>query len=438
MSKAHLRYLGIATALLSTFFFQNCSQFLSTEGGRSKGGLVARKVFYNAQTVDEDAVGEILALGGGSGSGGGSTGGTSTRLEDCLAYGECENGDDILTLRGPRSMIQPIRYYCSNDWTSKAGNNTLGTAALKVAFVKSDNTIACEVSGASLKDGVVNQKKLMASIPAGSCPNLVNGRYTMLVIPSTAAFNTNPNVLITTRTMIIGNDDHDNPVPYLVDVSLDSRGYVGLAPANGEVPFILYKPNKGGALNDKCEQVNSPLVVQLTTRPQKIRLVAPLLGVLFDILGLNDTPAHSKHKISWFNVNDAASHYFIALPDSGGRVKGIDELFGNNTQGPDGKFAANGYEALRKFDSDGDGLITERDDVFSRLRLWSDRNLNGDAETVELFRLDEKALKSIDLNYDPHYAETDRWGNQIKMKSVVENTKGEMFLMYDIWFRQID
>jgi hypothetical protein len=438
LSKTLIRKLGLALGLLLTFFFQNCSQFLSTDAQGSRADLMQHKIFLATQTVDEDAVGEILALGGGNNNGGGGAAGTSTSAEDCLAQGECEHGEDILTLRGPRQMIQPIRYYCSNDWTSKVGQNTLGAAALKVAFVKADNTIACEVSGASLKDGVVNQKKLIGEVPVNTCPNLVNGRYTMLVIPATDTFNTDTNVLITRRTMIIGNNDHDHPQPYMVDVTLDTRGYVGLAPVNGKEPFLLYKPNKGGALNDQCEEVNSPLVVQLTTRPQKIRLTSPLLGVLFDILGLNDTPAHSQHRISWFSVGDSASHYFIALPDSSGRVLGIDQLFGNNTQGPDGRFAPNGYEALRKFDKDGDGLITERDPVFQQLRLWSDRNLNGVAETIELYRLDEKGLKSIDLHYDAHFGETDRWGNQIKMKSVVENRQGELFLMYDIWFRQID
>ncbi|NJM10136.1 MAG: hypothetical protein HC883_04445 [Bdellovibrionaceae bacterium] len=83
-------------------------------------------------------------------------------------------------------------------------------------------------------------------------------------------------------------------------------------------------------------------------------------------------------------------------------------------------------------------MITVADPVFQNLRFWSDRNLNGEAETIELYRLDELAIKSIDLNFDPSYAETDRWGNEIKMKSVVENLQGEFFLMYDIWFRRVD
>ncbi|NJM10137.1 MAG: hypothetical protein HC883_04450 [Bdellovibrionaceae bacterium] len=148
--------------------------------------------------------------------------------------------------------------------------------------------------------------------------------------------------------MIIGNNDHDHPKPYQTDVTVDTRGYITLAPANGTTPFILYKNNVSRE-NEPCEQVNSPLVVQLTPKPRKIRLSSPLLGVLFDILGLNDTPAHTKRQISWFNSGDAVSHYFITLPDSSGRVLGIDQLFGNNTQGPDGRFAPNGYEALRKW-----------------------------------------------------------------------------------------
>lgn len=46
----------------------------------------------------------------------------------------------------------------------------------------------------------------------------------------------------------------------------------------------------------------------------------------------------------------------LTLPDSQGRIAGIDQLFGDNTFGPDGAFAANGYAALAKYDgktSDG-------------------------------------------------------------------------------------
>jgi len=428
-----LPVLLIASVLL---LFQNCSPFKSLESASHRSGITSRQVFMKTQTVDEDAVGQILALGGGNN--GGNAGGTVLQIEDCLAAGECDANGEILVMRGPRRFEQPVRYYCSNRWTGLLGSNVTTSTELKVAFVRANNTVACEVSSPSLRSGVLNQKKLIAEIPPNACPNLVSGQYTMIVVPSTVAINTDPNVLMSRRSLLIGNDNHGSAKPYVVKVDIDARGYITLSSVSGETPFVLFKANEGRAENEMCEAVHSPLVVQLTPQPRKIKLTSPLAGVRFNIIGQNDIPVNSLRRISWFNSGDAVSHYFITLPDSSGRVTGIDQLFGDNTKGPDGRFAENGYEALRKWDRNGDGLITMSDPVFQRLRFWSDRNGNGIAETVELYRMDELALTSIDLNYDAQFAETDRWGNEIRMKSVVENRQGDLFLMYDIWFRQTD
>jgi hypothetical protein len=432
----------LGLVFLSTAFFQNCSQFQSEMNFSSRQNVVSSKVFLPAAVVDEGAMGTVLANGGTDASG------TATQLNDCLALGECESNGTIYVMNPKRTVDLPIKYYCSNNWTSLAGNtNTRVATGLKMAFVSSTGAIACEVSSADFKTAVMNEKHLKATIPAGDCPNFVSGRYTVLVIAANQTFNTSTSTSITQRSMIIGNNDHDHPVPLVVDATMDAQGYMSVKPVLGTTPFLLYKENVKGQ-NTQCEQVNSPLVVQLTIRPRKVRLTAPAEGVKFDILGENDSPAHSLHQISWFNSNDAFSHYFIALPDSNGDVKGINELFGNNTRGPDGAFAPNGYAALAKWDgrrSDGsidrsaqDGVIDKKDEVFWNLRFWADRNQNGIAETSELFRIEEVGLVSIDLNFDANYAETDRGGNEIKMKSTVQSTTGQLYLMYDIWYRRVD
>ncbi|RYZ76592.1 MAG: hypothetical protein EOP06_31170, partial [Proteobacteria bacterium] len=99
-----------------------------------------------------------------------------------------------------------------------------------------------------------------------------------------------------------------------------------------------------------CEHSVSPLIVQMK-KTSAIRLTAPKDGVMFDILGLLAEPvAHTKQMISWFMRDNESENYFIVLPDAKGDVNGIEEMFGDNTSGPDGKFAKNGYEALRKWD----------------------------------------------------------------------------------------
>ncbi len=180
----------------------------------------------------------------------------------------------------------------------------------------------------------------------------------------------------------------------------------------------------------KCEKFSSPLVVKFSEQP--IKLSSPLDGILFDILG--ERAGHVKKQISW-PVDDSIA--FIALPNMNGEVKGINELFGDNTKGPDGTFSAHGYEALAKHDSNQDGFITDKDPIYFKLRLFTDKNRDGLSQQGELARLADRGLRSIDLSFDAGYAEKDKYGNKILFKSVAESDNG-LLLIFDIWFRHID
>ena len=59
--------------------------------------------------------------------------------------------------------------------------------------------------------------------------------------------------------------------------------------------------------------------------------------------------------------------------------------------------AKNGFESLKEFDSNNDGIIDEKDKEFTNLLLWQDKNSNGISETDELIKLSDK-VKSINLN----------------------------------------
>jgi hypothetical protein len=192
----------------------------------------------------------------------------------------------------------------------------------------------------------------------------------------------------------------------------------------------------------------SPLLVQLAApgrKPEPLALSSQLGGILFDILGLNSTPLpFTKKQISWLLPGSRDTNYFLVLPRRG-QVNGINQMFGNNTLGPDGKFAANGYEALRKWDgrlpdgkydlSAANGYIDRQDWIFSQLRLWADLNGDGIAQADELYSLDQLNVQSIDLTYDSNYVETDQYGNQTRMKSVLTTTDGQLHLVYDLWFK---
>jgi hypothetical protein len=440
------KYFAMAV-LAALLMFQNCSPFGARKATSSKQDIVSRAVFATATT---------------------STSAEYTGSDDPVTIpvdSNCVNGSCTVGIQNQTKTLEiPVLYYCSNNWSTQILENEsiLDSQSLKAIFVNSTGQTVCEVSGPEIHQGVVAEKKLRLNFAQGTCPGLVDGRYTLLV--RDAARKTEPfNVdgRIARQSILIGNKNHDSDKPFIIDIKTDSEsGKLTFTPVanigkKGEpaTAYILWKDADKGLPtqsvgnddvsrdanhNALCDVRNSPLVVQLAAQPRKIRLTNPLLGILFDIIGINDTPAHSKRKISWFSQRDAVDHYWITLPNTAGKVEGIDQLFGNNTVGPDGRTASDGYAALAKFDANRDGQITKADPVFSKLRFWTDQNVNGTAEPVELYTATDLAIVRVDLQYDPHYSETDKWGNEIKMKSVVETYDRKLHLMYDIWFRKVD
>lgn len=194
-------------------------------------------------------------------------------------------------------------------------------------------------------------------------------------------------------------------------------------------PTTTYKPPINE--NDPGQGAGSPLLIHMQSdvnNPRAIELSSQANGVWFDLLGRN---YHKKVRVSWFTNDD---YRFLALPNVDGQVLGIDQLFGNNTY-YNGSFASDGYAALAKHDTNGDHIIDKRDRVFRKLRVWLDSNRNGIGEENELKSLDQVGITFIDLNYSSDFVETDQYGNQTKMKSVVGRSDGSLDLIFDLWFQ---
>ncbi len=359
-------------------------------------------------------------------------------------------------------METPAGAICSNDGVAHNGGSVQDAMDLKTLLVNDAGATVCDASDASIKTKLVNEKMLVVKEIDKKCPTLAEGEYTLQLRSGTSK-----NLLSGTPISSVSQQGYLN-IPqayfdfyygaatnYRVKVTKEN-GTMKLAPASQGGPSMLLSVNPGGYNNTgptgSCDFAGSPLLVQINKAgraPAPISLTAPLDGVLFDILGERSFPqAHSKKKISWFAPQASSGNYFLVLPNANGEVKGINEMFGDNTKGPDGQFAANGYEALRKHDgrkADGsidqdarDGEITRKDAIFSQLRLWADENGDAVAQASELKTLSELKVTSINLSYDASYSEKDKFGNEIKMKSFIETSDGAVHLMYDLWFRIID
>jgi hypothetical protein len=80
-------------------------------------------------------------------------------------------------------------------------------------------------------------------------------------------------------------------------------------------------------------------------------------------------------------------------------IDGGLELFGDAAILPDGRRASHGFEALAALDENSDGLISPADTVWGRLRLWIDRNHDGEMTIEESYALSEQGVFTLDLSY---------------------------------------
>ncbi len=192
------------------------------------------------------------------------------------------------------------------------------------------------------------------------------------------------------------------------------------------------RPNDRGGDGD-------PLIVDLgadINNAQGINLSSQIEGILFDILGLNAMPnPFAKKQISW---TQEQRYQFVVKPNEDGQVLGINEMFGDNTLGPDGLFSKEGFEALSKYDQDKNGIIDTEDPVYNELYLWHDANRNGVSDAGELTSLNAAGISSIDLLYDPNFYEIDQYGNKTTFKSIVRFFDGRRTLIFDLWFKYLE
>ncbi len=404
-----LRFLALSSLI---FALTACGQ---AKFNASKSDVIGKSSVFG------DATGQITQPGQ---SGGGDSEGRINQpplpadLKKWLSQFEgevstCQNGQYVpvdLSKFTTRSEI-PFQLVCS-DSDSRQSTNFKKAVAQNLLVELRVNNIVCTTDKTAIQNILIKGKITVADVQA-LCPSaLVNGSLKFVSVEIDPA-----------RCKDDRREGDDRAIEVLWARNRDQS-------VTAE------------AADSHCDRRSSPLVVHRTSdpsNPQPIALSSREDGVDFDLLGAKND--YEKVRISWFTNHD---YQFLALPNRRGGVNGIDELFGDSTLGPDGEFAENGYAALAKYDgttADGmfrlapaDGIIDAKDAVYSRLRLWADRNFNGKAERSELTSLARAGIVYVDLEFSDDFEERDQHGNVTKMKSVVGNADGSMDLIFDLWF----
>ena len=171
------------------------------------------------------------------------------------------------------------------------------------------------------------------------------------------------------------------------------------------------------------EVTKSPLILDLNG--DGVKTTSKENGVYFD--HENDGFAE---RTGWVSAEDGLLVYDR---NNNGKIDNGTELFGDNTLLADGSKAENGFEALKEFDSNKDGILDQNDADWYKLQIWQDKNQNGRTDAGELKSLDETGVKSIDLNYSETQL-TDSNNNAQKQTSTVTMADGSTANIIDIWF----
>jgi hypothetical protein len=157
-------------------------------------------------------------------------------------------------------------------------------------------------------------------------------------------------------------------------------------------------------------------------------------GVNFDFFGTG-----KPLRVSWTQAN--AQNGWLALDlNHDGKIDNGQELFGNAMPSPGPAGTRLGFKALAVYDAkryggNGDGVIDAKDAIYSRLRIWVDKNHNGLTDAGELITLQQAGLKSISLDYT-QIPYTDIFGNQFRYRAKVTwanpKDKGAQQWAYDV------
>jgi hypothetical protein len=142
-----------------------------------------------------------------------------------------------------------------------------------------------------------------------------------------------------------------------------------------------------------CPTCSDPLVLDLNG--DGVNTTGSDDPVWFDLAGIG-----KRIHTTWTNARTEEAFLWVNLTGKHNRVEDGTELFGIGTTLPDGSKAKDGFEALAMYDrpdmgGNGDGVIDAQDWVFTRLRLWIDRNHDGVCDPTEVETLAQNGVEAI-------------------------------------------
>jgi hypothetical protein len=161
----------------------------------------------------------------------------------------------------------------------------------------------------------------------------------------------------------------------------------------------------------------SPILVD--TAGDGFRLTSAQDGVEFDL----DDNGQANERVAWTEP-ESDDAWLVMDRNGNGAIDSGAELFGSRTPAYADSLeprTENGFDAL--FMAEGpsygggmpDRVIDARDAVYSRLRLWFDRNHDGRTDAGELVTLPDAGVRALDSRYK-EIGRRDQYGNRFNLK----------------------
>ncbi len=216
----------------------------------------------------------------------------------------------------------------------------------------------------------------------------------------------------------------DSENPEILDncIYAGNHGYqVGdrLRPCTG-----IWNEGCAGQPCDPYSEAPAPEPVLLVMNGNGPRLTEPSRGPLFDM-----GTSRSIVRVGW--PADTQTGWLAVDRNHNGRIDGVREMFSSLTRLSSGRFARNGYEALKELDMNGDGLVTSGDRAWSQVSVWFDRNRNGRSEPGEVRPLSTLGIESLVLTVEPAAA-TDPHGNRTTLRARVVTANRQLAWTYAV------
>jgi len=172
-------------------------------------------------------------------------------------------------------------------------------------------------------------------------------------------------------------------------VETDTYIETGIPGMNLKLTTIKKKKDSPFPPWDDSGNVICPVILDLDGNG--VSVTPPENGVYFDHNGDG-----FAERSSWASKGDG---FLVRDLDGDGQITTGNELFGDQTQLKDGSRDQNGFEVLKEYDDNADGIIDAQDAIWSEMQVWRDANGNGITDAGELHALSDFAIESISLNY---------------------------------------